>query len=104
MRRMLISIRLVVGLAGVVQAEGDWSPENLVKVCNSNPQCLAQLAQIHQQGLQLDAQREMARTQAYGMAAFGAGHALINGMNQGFQNMQLKPIPPIAPYPRADGR
>ena len=37
---------------------------------------------------QIAAQLEQARIQANGMALFGAGNALINGMNQGFQNMQ----------------
>ena len=37
---------------------------------------------------QLDAQREQARLQMQGMALFGAGNAMIHGMNQGFQNMQ----------------
>ena len=37
---------------------------------------------------QIDAQLEQARIQANGMALFGAGNALINGMNQGFRQMQ----------------
>lgn len=45
----------------------------------------------------IDAQLEQARIQANGMALFGAGNALINGMNQGFQNMQL-------PYNQPPGR
>ena len=36
----------------------------------------------------LDNQLEQARIQANGLALFGAGNAMINGMNQGFQNMQ----------------
>lgn len=51
---------------------------------------------------QIDAQLEQARIQANGMALFGSGQALINGMNQGFQNMQQPryapaPFVPIAP-------
>lgn len=38
---------------------------------------------------QIDAQLEQARIQANDKALFGAGNALINGMNQGLQNMQL---------------
>jgi len=34
-------------------------------------------------------QLEQARQQALGMALFGSGHALIQGMNQGF-----RPLPP----------
>jgi len=45
----------------------------------------------HQRELQRDAyaaQLEQARLQANGLALFGSGAAMINGMNQGFQNMQ----------------
>ena len=45
----------------------------------------------------IDAQLEQARTQANDKALFGAGNALINGMNQGLQNMQL-------PYNQPPGR
>jgi len=37
----------------------------------------------------LQAQLEMARLQANGLALFGSGAAMINGMNQGFQHMQV---------------
>lgn len=36
-------------------------------------------------------QREIAEKQALGLALFGSGPAIIGGMNQGFQNMQVKP-------------
>jgi hypothetical protein len=47
-----------------------------------------------------EAQVEAARQQALGMAAFGSGNALINGMNQGMQNMQVHPyvLPPAQNY------
>lgn len=51
-------------------------------------------AQREQQQQYLQTQLEQARIQANGMAAFGAGNAMINGMNRGLQNMQLPP-PPI---------
>ena len=49
-----------------------------------------------------DNQLEQARIQANGMALFGSGQALINGMNQGFQNMQQprydsQPFVPVVP-------
>lgn len=44
---------------------------------------------------QIAAQQAIAREQSRGMALFGSGPALINGMNQGFQNMRL----PISPPP-----
>jgi hypothetical protein len=59
-------------------------------------------AQLAMQQRMIDAQLEQARLQANGMALFGTGQALINGMNQGFQNMQQPrytpfPFVPIAP-------
>jgi hypothetical protein len=80
-----------------------------IEYCNAttNPQdCIASFradkelaAQHEMQERQIDAQLEQARIQANGMALFGAGNALINGMNQGFQNMQrpLTPAPILAP-------
>ena len=53
-----------------------------------------------QQALVLETQLEQARIQANGMALFGAGNALINGMNQQFQNMQLPYVDtPYFTYP-----
>ena len=45
---------------------------------------------------QFQTQLEQARIQADGMALFGSGPAMINGINQGFQNMQQ---PRYAPQP-----
>ena len=42
---------------------------------------------IRQENAQLHL--EHARLQANGLALFGSGAAMINGVNQGFQNMQL---------------
>ena len=49
---------------------------------------------------QAQAQVEAARQQALGLALFGSGPAMINGMNQGFQQMQVKPyvLPPAQNY------
>lgn len=58
-------------------------------------------ADSYQRDLAAQRQHEMnvARQQATGFALFGSGPALINGMNQGFQNMQVHPyyLPPPAP-------
>lgn len=45
---------------------------------------------------QAQLQRDLARQQAAGMALFGTGNALVNGMNQGMQQMQIHPyvLPP----------
>ncbi len=50
---------------------------------------------------QAQLQRDLARQQALGMAAFGSGNALINGMNQGFRQMQVQPyyLPPVQHIP-----
>ena len=45
--------------------------------------------QAQQNQANRDAQLDAARQQALGMALFGSGNALINGMNQGF-----RPLPP----------
>lgn len=55
--------------------------------------------QREMQAQQLRANIEQARIQANGMALFGAGNAFINGMNQGFQNMQHPISPPPAFVP-----
>ena len=49
---------------------------------------------------QAQLQRDLSRQQALGMAAFGSGNALINGMNQGFRQMQVHPyvLPPAQHY------
>ena len=51
--------------------------------------------QLQLQQQQINAQLEQARIQANGMALFGAGNAMIHGMNQGFQNMQQPYYPPL---------
>jgi hypothetical protein len=61
----------------------------------SQQEQFAQQRELQQR--QIDAQLEQARIQANGMALFGAGNALINGMNQGFNNMRL----PMSPTPLA---
>ena len=97
--RVLMAVGLVLGLGGSVWAEGDWSPENIVKVCNGGAECIRELSGMRAQSMQAETQREQSRQQAVGMALFGSGPALINGMNQGFQQMQVKPIPvmPLSP-------
>ncbi len=59
---------------------------------------------------QMEHQMALAQEQTRGMALFGAGNALINGMNQGFNNMRVAPpvpmqiAPPVMPFPHAGGR
>jgi len=57
--------------------------------------------QLEMQQRQIDAQLEQARVQANGMALFGAGQALINGMTQGFNQMRLPmpTTPALTPIP-----
>src|SRR5688572_9250032 len=56
---------------------------------------------------QLDFQIALAQEQTRGMALFGAGNAMINGMNQAFRPIQpprpqvVQPIP--MPFPNAGG-
>ena len=93
--RVLMAVGLVLGLCGTVGAEGDWSPENIVKVCHGGAECIRELSGMRAQSMQAETQREQSRQQAVGMALFGSGPALIQGMNQGMQQMQLKPMPPM---------
>ena len=60
-----------------------------------NAQQQAQRAAQQERQADRDAQVEAARQQALGMALFGSGPALIQGMNQGMQQMQVKPMPPM---------
>ena len=86
-----------------------------IDYCNTtaNPQdCIASFradkelaAQREIQERQIEAQQDIAREQSRGMALFGSGPALIQGMNQGFNNMRLPtPTPqtlaPIQPFYR----
>jgi hypothetical protein len=55
---------------------------------------------------QMEHQMALAQEQTRGMALFGAGSAMINGINQGFNNMRVQPNPvpfqPMAmPFPNA---
>lgn len=49
-----------------------------------------------QQDREYQARLELQREQSRGMALFGAGNAMINGMNQGFSAMHQ---PMVAPMP-----
>ncbi len=96
----------------VVSAGSAWAlSESVIDYCmtTANPkQCLVdiqrdvapvQTGPTWEQQAQL--QRDLARQQAAGMAAFGSGNALINGMNQGFRQMQVQPyyLPPVQHIP-----
>ena len=56
-------------------------------------------AQQQEREAQYAQQQELARQQALGMALFGSGQALINGMNQGFNNMRIPPPQTYQPVP-----
>ncbi len=99
----------------VLSAGSAWAlSESVIDYCmtTANPrQCLVEIqrevrgAQSQQTGptweQQAQLQRDLARQQAAGMAAFGSGNALINGMNQGFRQMQVQPyyLPPVQHIP-----
>jgi hypothetical protein len=75
-------------------------PRACLKSVSADVQASRENFQRDLQQRQYDTELEQARIQANGMALFGSGHALIQGMNQGFQNMQQPYIstPPIQ-YP-----
>ncbi len=103
---------LLTILVLVLSAGSAWAlSESAMDYCftTSNPkQCLVELqreVRAAQAGptweQQAQLQRDLARQQAAGMAAFGSGNALINGMNQGFRQMQVQPyyLPPVQHIP-----
>lgn len=109
--KYLLAIVVAASLAGAGSA---WAlSESVIDYCltTTNPkQCLVDIQRdlaasqppvagpTWDQQAQL--QRDLARQQAAGMAMFGSGNALINGMNQGMQNMQVHPyvLPPAQNY------
>lgn len=87
--RVLMAVGLVWGMAGAA-----WAQDACVgRTWEEMSTCPAFQAQ--QRAFDRQAQVEAARQQALGLALFGSGPALIQGMNQGFQQMQVKPMPPM---------
>jgi hypothetical protein len=98
--KVLLAALLLLG-ASTVYAQSD--PCGTMPTAEQQILCLR--GQVAFQQFQLQQQRQhesdLARQQAAGMALFGSGNALINGMNQGFQHMQVHPyvLPPAQHYP-----
>ncbi len=104
-------MKVLLAVVLVLSASSAWAlSDSTIDYCltTANPkQCLVDIqrdlnatgggAQWEQQA---QLQRDLARQQALGMAAFGSGNALINGMNQGFRQMQVHPyvLPPAQQY------
>ena len=86
--RILMAVGLVLGVCGSAGAQEVWDR------CGQQPTLDLKMACVQGQ-----AQVESSRQQAVGMALFGSGPALIQGMNQGMQHMQLKPMPPMSVAP-----
>lgn len=102
-------MRLIVFLGALLLASPAFASSDLiVTFCKSQPDpraCIRgfidEQAIVHQEAQarwnqqhefmrqqQFQAQLEHARVQSNGLALFGSGAAMINGVNQGFQNMQ----------------
>jgi len=113
MRHMILAVSLVSGLV-LMGASGAWAQCDNQPTVDLYHACMvgfrasppevqqayrAQQAEREWQAQQNEANRqaqvEAARQQALGMALFGSGPALIQGMNQGMQQMQVKPMPPM---------
>jgi hypothetical protein len=88
--------------------------ESVVNYCftTKNPQgCISsfiadeQAYKTREAQRQMDFQMELAQEQTRGMALFGAGNAMINGINQAFRPMPTPPpmvFQPMAiPFPQA---
>jgi len=101
---------LVIGMLFVATPAFAMS-ESIVGYCFTTPQpqpCIenflaqerkAQEAEQRRADRQMEVQLEQARIQAQGLALFGSGNALINGMNQGFNHMQ-QPYVSTPQFPR----
>lgn len=104
MRVLMLALAILLSASPAVAMN-----ESLVSYCftTSNPQsCISALlteerrSTLDVQQRQLQAQIEQARLQAEGLMLFGAGAAYINGMNQGFHQMQLPYVStPMFAYP-----
>ena len=109
MRVLVLATVLVLGVSGSAWALGDA----VIDYCltTANPKACLQSVQRevdqaqreHQHAMlqqQQAAQIEAARLQANGLAAFGSGRALVNGMNQGLRQMEVHPyvLPPAQHY------
>ena len=98
MRVLLAAILFLC--ASTVYAQAD--PCGTMPTAEQQILCLR--GQVAFQQVQLQQQRQhesdLARQQAAGMALFGSGNALINGMNQGLRQMQVHPyvLPPAQHY------
>lgn len=55
--------------------------------------------QQDQQARQYQSQLDLMREQSRGLALFGSGLGMINGMNQGFAMMRLPVSPPMTTWP-----
>jgi hypothetical protein len=100
---MSILLAAVFLLLSVASAQA----EDIVAACTQafqieqyRAQCIQNLSDRQAVASGQQVQRDVARQQALGMAAFGSGNALINGMNQGFRQMQVHPyvLPPAQNY------
>ncbi len=100
---------LIIALLLLILASPAFAmSDSLIDYCLStaNPKaCVHDMLQEERQAFQ-DRQAEqrqheldLARQQALGFALFGSGPAALNGMNQGFQSMQMKPIQVAPPQP-----
>jgi hypothetical protein len=106
MRRILYGLVIGGAILWALSA-GAMTPEEVGQYCarqfsleQYRASCMQSLSGASQAQTQDQTQRDLARQQANGLALFGSGNALINGMNQGFQNMQVHPyvLPPPQHY------
>jgi hypothetical protein len=105
MRTLLTFIALLIATPAFAISDA------LVNYCltTSNPEfCLRNSManeQANREQRQMEHQMAIAEEQTRGMALFGAGNAMINGINQGFRPMPTPPpmvFQPMAmPYPNA---
>jgi hypothetical protein len=113
MRTLLAFIALLIASPAFAMSESEL---NFCKAMKDPMQCVNQfltaehkakreMEYLQQYLPQTDNQMALAEEQTRGMALFGAGNAMINGINQGFRPMPTPPpmvFQPMAmPFPQA---
>jgi hypothetical protein len=103
MRTLLTFIALLIASPAFAMSE---SALNFCKSMKDPMQCVSEFLTAEREARQERVALEVAEIQASGMAAFGSGFAMINGVNQGLATMRVQPysVPfqPVAlPFPQA---
>jgi hypothetical protein len=102
MRTLLTFIALLIAAPAFAMSE---SALNFCKTMKDPMQCVSEFLTAEREARQERTALQAAEIQANGMALFGSGYGMINGINQGFRQMPTPPpvtFQPMAmPFPNA---